>query len=193
MCSHLTSTATSGVSLLALSFGALLACITAPSVQAQNVELRLSTARALVDEPIKLAVSELTQGDTVRVRAVTFDQKSLPWTAEATFVASTDGNLDLAVAAPQSGTYTEADAMGLFWSASRMAVRIETTMLAAGNEVARLDYEEAGHLLFWDYLPTTITEKQGHIFGGSASANAHARADSWPRIQEFLRTSLREH
>ena len=61
------------------------------------------------------------------------------------------------------------------------------------EKVTHLDYPEAGHLILWDYLPTTVSVNPGQVFGGSAAATSAARADSWPKIQEFLREALNEN
>jgi dienelactone hydrolase len=55
-----------------------------------------------------------------------------------------------------------------------------------------LSYPDAGHTIGIPYRPTTVTEHRtpsGALlqFGGTAAGNAHAEADSWPRVLQFLR------
>jgi dienelactone hydrolase len=55
-----------------------------------------------------------------------------------------------------------------------------------------LSYPDAGHTIGIPYRPTTVTEHltpSGALlqFGGTAAGNAHAEADSWPRVLDFLR------
>ncbi len=65
----------------------------------------------------------------------------------------------------------------------------------AGRRV-HLRYPGAGHLIGPPYEPTTILagfhpiRKLVFAYGGSPEANAHARADSWPRVLAFLRDCL---
>ncbi len=80
------------------------------------------------------------------------------------------------------------------WPASKMARAMVAQMAAAGRakHVQHLEYPEAGHLLFWGYLPVVGADRnQGQIFGGTAAGTAAARADSWPEIRAFLDAALR--
>ncbi len=82
------------------------------------------------------------------------------------------------------------------WPASDMADLLVERMMAAGRggDIEHLRYPGSGHLIFWDYLPATSAGgNRGQIFGGTAAATAAARADSWPRIQDFLMEALRPH
>ncbi len=79
------------------------------------------------------------------------------------------------------------------WPASPMARTITETMGEAGRsaDVTHLDYPEAGHLIFWDFLPATAAaQNRGQVFGGEPAATMAARADSWQRIQGFLLSTL---
>ncbi|MBT8462041.1 MAG: acyl-CoA thioesterase/BAAT N-terminal domain-containing protein [Gemmatimonadetes bacterium] len=81
------------------------------------------------------------------------------------------------------------------WPATSMAEAVKETILESdpAADVTHLQYPGAGHLLFWDYLPVTTAERNaGQIFGGTAAGTAAARADSWPRLQSFLRRTLVE-
>ncbi|MEL6617157.1 MAG: acyl-CoA thioesterase/BAAT N-terminal domain-containing protein, partial [Bacteroidota bacterium] len=93
------------------------ACQTVHTAPA-HPELRLSHASALVDEPIAVTVENVSPGESLRIRATTYDQRGRPWTAEATYRADSAGRLDLATNPPLAGSYASADPMGLFWSAT---------------------------------------------------------------------------
>jgi dienelactone hydrolase len=60
-----------------------------------------------------------------------------------------------------------------------------------------LSYSDCGHLLNFPYVPTTVSASihpvTGNLFayGGTASGQAKAREDSWPKVVAFLRDSLR--
>ncbi|HEX5502286.1 MAG TPA: acyl-CoA thioester hydrolase/BAAT C-terminal domain-containing protein [Thermomicrobiales bacterium] len=55
-----------------------------------------------------------------------------------------------------------------------------------------LCYDEAGHQLGPPYAPTTLTNgprsaaEVSYAYGGTAAGTAHACADSWPRVLQFL-------
>ncbi|WP_337004824.1 MULTISPECIES: acyl-CoA thioester hydrolase/BAAT C-terminal domain-containing protein [unclassified Microbacterium] len=65
-----------------------------------------------------IAVTGAVPGSLVTVRAVT-GRDGGAWTAQATFLADSDGRIDVTTQAPVSGDYRVADAMGLFWSQRR--------------------------------------------------------------------------
>ncbi len=55
-----------------------------------------------------------------------------------------------------------------------------------------LKYEGAGHEISGLYLPMSTSTRAGNlILGGSPAANAHASADSWPKVLAFLEQHLR--
>jgi len=62
-----------------------------------------------------------------------------------------------------------------------------------------LTYPDAGHMLLnLPYLPTTIRHARHPVrgvavdYGGTSAGDAFARADSWPKIVEFLRKNLEQ-
>lgn len=71
---------------------------------------------ALADQAVRIQISGLNPDESVIVRARATDHRSGTWQAQATFVADTDGVVDLDRDAPESGTYQGVDGMGLFWS-----------------------------------------------------------------------------
>ena len=83
-------------------------------------------ARALVDERVEIGLAGFTPQCVVTVQAQMRDDDNQLWRAHATFRTDAQGRVDVAAQAPLDGTYTEADAMGLFWS-----MRPQTTVEAA--------------------------------------------------------------
>jgi len=65
------------------------------------------------------------------------------------------------------------------------------------HAVEHLAYDSAGHLIHPPFAPTTRRyQKHGVLgtefdYGGGPAANAHACADSWPKVLDFLGTALR--
>jgi hypothetical protein len=78
------------------------------------------------------------------------------------------------------------------WPAEPFGAAIIERLAAAGHPAPRhhLVYPDAGHTLLFRYVPTTglLTMRGPAPFttGGTAAGNAHALADSWPRVVDFL-------
>lgn len=64
------------------------------------------------------------------------------------------------------------------------------------HQFEHLCYEDAGHSIAWPSGPTTMLRSVHPLsgeqmeMGGTPEGNARARSDSWPRMLEFLRSSL---
>ena len=71
---------------------------------------------ALVDDPVRIAVTGCEAGQAVVLRAVCFDDDGLRWESRATFEADAEGRVDPGSLAPINGTYEGVEPMGLFWS-----------------------------------------------------------------------------
>lgn len=71
---------------------------------------------ALVDEPVHIRITGLRPGAVVTLRSQATDYLERSWGARAVFAADGNGVVDLRRAKPRSGSYTDADGMGLFWS-----------------------------------------------------------------------------
>src|SRR5687767_10169344 len=69
---------------------------------------------ALLDQPITIEVAGLKAGSRVRLR---LRSDTLQAGAQAEFVASADGLVDVGIQAPVAGDYAGVDPTGLFWSA----------------------------------------------------------------------------
>jgi dienelactone hydrolase len=75
---------------------------------------------------VEIGLAGFTPQGVVTIHAQMQDDDDQLWKSHATFRADAQGHVDVATQAPLSGTYTEADATGLFWS-----MRPETTAEAA--------------------------------------------------------------
>src|SRR5690349_19091225 len=81
-----------------------------------SVEIQVAPNRSMVDEPLGIRLTGLESGQQVTLRASQTDDHQRTWRAHATFVADSNGQVDVAAQAPLSGTYADVDAMGLIWS-----------------------------------------------------------------------------
>lgn len=77
------------------------------------------------------------------------------------------------------------------WPACPMSRAIAARAAKLGGpEVRVLTYADAGHLVFGPpILPDNAFYQRLDMLGGTVEGNAAARADSWPRIIDFIRTS----
>lgn len=96
------------------------ASTTAPQEQpSRSPRFDLPKDDVLVDETIPIVVSGVAPHATVVVHLR--GGQDAQWASSATFTADANGRIDLTTMAPLKGTYKDADAMGLFWSAERRA------------------------------------------------------------------------
>ncbi|CAN7366643.1 MULTISPECIES: acyl-CoA thioester hydrolase/BAAT C-terminal domain-containing protein [Paraburkholderia] len=85
-----------------------------------------------------------------------------------------------------------------FWPSSAMADSIIERLREVKHPypAAHLKYDGAGHSIQFPFVPTTRIVKPHAVAkvdltaGGTPGANAHANADSWPRVVEFLRAAI---
>jgi dienelactone hydrolase len=77
--------------------------------------ITVTPANALYDASRSIVVSRLSAGEVVTISA-TSPRPGGVWSANATYVADRAGVVDLASAAPRSGSYHGVSPMGLFWS-----------------------------------------------------------------------------
>ncbi len=71
---------------------------------------------ALIDVPIAVQLSRLVPGEEVVLRAQTHDKDGREFRSWARYHADADGRLDLAMVAPNEGSYRSVDSSGLLWS-----------------------------------------------------------------------------
>lgn len=98
-----------GVILMLFSAG-----ITAEKTAAQN--LIVTPQDSLADEPLNIKVINLRPKQPVIIRASAHDSSNRTWQSFAGFYADSKGIVDAAAQAPENGTYTKADVMGLITS-----------------------------------------------------------------------------
>jgi dienelactone hydrolase len=77
--------------------------------------LQVSMLDSTLDQPLEILAYGLAPGERVTLR-LSMLEPHLPWQSEAEFIANGAGAIDLSRDAPVSGSYDDADAMGLIWS-----------------------------------------------------------------------------
>ncbi|MFI1889584.1 acyl-CoA thioesterase/bile acid-CoA:amino acid N-acyltransferase family protein [Streptomyces jumonjinensis] len=90
-------------------------------------------ATALVDEPVRIRITGLRPGEKVTVTSEAEDSGGSLWSGKAAFTADGKGAVDLTRDRPRSGTYRQADGMGLFWSMVPMTGEPEESNFATGD------------------------------------------------------------
>ncbi len=110
-------TAKSSALLLAAVLAAPPTLSPRPAARSDGARFEIPRDDFLIDEVVPVVVAGVTPhaAVTIRLRGGRDDV----WNAAATFPADADGRIDLAHTPPSKGTYKDADAMGLFWSAER--------------------------------------------------------------------------
>jgi dienelactone hydrolase len=78
--------------------------------------LRISPDRILVDQSATIRAEGLNPHEHVSLRAELVDGANEPWSAQADFIADSNGVVDTSTQAPVKGSYDEVSAMGLVWS-----------------------------------------------------------------------------
>ncbi|MDQ6883871.1 MAG: acyl-CoA thioesterase/BAAT N-terminal domain-containing protein, partial [Candidatus Dormibacteraeota bacterium] len=110
--------------------------------------INVSPIRGTVDEPLQITISGLTPHQTTIIQARTTDGQGYVWASTASFDADAHGALDLGKAAPKSGTYRDADAMGLFRSlAPRSPSSLGIFHPAKDSEPVELSVEVEGKVV----------------------------------------------
>lgn len=102
-----------------------------------GIQLAATPSVALVDQPATIRVTGLQPGAPVTLRASMTGYQHHAWAAEATFIADSNGAVDVATAAPKYGDYAGAHAMGLVWSMRPQGVKQPDAVLwgPAGQRV----------------------------------------------------------
>ena len=84
----------------------------------------------LITDLMQLSITELTPHANILVTAESVDMNGRKWQSYAHFRATEKGIVDLSEQVPISGTYYEADAMGLFWSMRPLpSAKLDTTFV----------------------------------------------------------------
>ena len=82
----------------------------------RTIEIHVDPSRGMVDAPLGIRLDGVAPGQRVTLRSSQVDDLGRTSRAHATFVADSNGQIDVATQAPVSGTYADADPMGLIWS-----------------------------------------------------------------------------
>lgn len=80
------------------------------------IHLDVTPLRSLIDESVAIRVSGLAPGQMVKLWARARDANNEDWASSASFVADSDGQIDVTTQQPIAGSYRKVDPMGLFWS-----------------------------------------------------------------------------
>ncbi len=86
------------------------------STNTTSPRITITPISALIDEPIQILLSGFAPNVRVTLRAHTRDDANKEWVSQATFITNENGTLDIGTQTPETGTYHDADPMGLFWS-----------------------------------------------------------------------------
>ncbi len=89
-----------------------------PSATATNVPepaISIQPRESLIDQPVSIRLSGFMPGQQVTLRAECV-LAGYTFQSEATFLVDSSGGVDLKNQAPLSGSYSQVDGMGLFWS-----------------------------------------------------------------------------
>jgi dienelactone hydrolase len=169
-----------------LMLGVLLCWISTGAAQAIHVE---PANPVLVGEPVSIKLDGLPSDKNVALIAErtmpAADPSAAPvlYRSQAVFSAP-QGSLDLATAQPQSGSYSDADALGLFWSMTPVEggdsgglkpMQVRLSASADGRVLATVTIE------FIDSLPAVRVE-QVKEFPGAVFATLPGRSKSAPSL-----------
>ncbi len=80
------------------------------------VRLTISPEDSFLPEPVAICADGFEPGRTVTIAARLVDNAGVSWVSEGRFVADANGQVDVASAPSESGTYSGIDPMGLLWS-----------------------------------------------------------------------------
>lgn len=78
--------------------------------------IKVTPAKSLVDEPLRIVVGEAPPRKRVTVRGGLRDDAAQRWASWGAFEADASGQVDLTLQAPVDGTWDTADPLGLIWS-----------------------------------------------------------------------------
>jgi dienelactone hydrolase len=102
-------------------------------------EITITPDRAFFGDTVKIALQGFEKNQLVTVSAVSTNSAGQIWESHAEFRTDWHGRVNLAAQAPVSGTYRRADAMGLFWSMSRVPGK-KATNKSTDNAATNVDF-----------------------------------------------------
>src|SRR5215471_17276394 len=98
------------------------AVIATPRISAAaGPTIRVRPDNDLQDSPLSIRLSGFAPRQPVTVTAEMVTREQFHWRSAATFVAGTDGGVDVGTTAPVGGSYSGVSPMGLIWSMERIA------------------------------------------------------------------------
>jgi pimeloyl-ACP methyl ester carboxylesterase len=104
-----------------------------------SIHLDVIPLNALVDEPIMIRIAGLLPGQTATLWAHMLDSIDNKWASSASFVADSNGQIDVATQQPVAGSYRQVDAMGLFWSMLPVHQKSPMPFLTYGSTFVEID------------------------------------------------------
>ncbi|WP_293914740.1 acyl-CoA thioesterase/bile acid-CoA:amino acid N-acyltransferase family protein [Deinococcus sp.] len=105
-------------------------------------------AAELISKPFSLVVSGLPPDVETILHTETQDGSGETWSAQATFLSSPEGHIDVAQMAPLAGSYSGADVQGLIWSMRpRADLRPVWFELPSGGFAVTVQATQNGQLL----------------------------------------------
>jgi len=85
-----------------------------------SVNITIEPRAGGVDVSRHIRLTGLAPGERVELRASSHDNEGTAWNSAATFIADSDGVIDLARDAPAEGSYAQVDPGGLIWSQAQV-------------------------------------------------------------------------
>ena len=111
----------------------------------ESPRLQISPTAVLEGDLVSIRVTGLEPGSTATLRTQSIRDRSVRFSAAATYIANADGIVDLSTDAPVRGDYHGADLRGLFWSQRpldsdpREALHLDPATADSGQVVVTLD------------------------------------------------------
>ncbi len=109
--------------------------VSAGVLAGNGAQIVLTRTSAQFDDAVGVRLTDLPPQQVVTLRAEMMDDAKTTWQSTATFVTDNAGTVDVGAQQPQAGTYTDVDAVGLFWSMKP----VPATAFAKGFTANNLD------------------------------------------------------
>lgn len=78
--------------------------------------IKIDPITSMADEKLSITLSGFKPNTPISIRATTLDDSNIKWESQAVIQTDEEECADLSTSEPITRTYTEPDAMGLFWS-----------------------------------------------------------------------------
>jgi acetyl esterase/lipase len=103
-------------SIKTVLLGVLLGFIFSLACGATKPVIQVIPESGLLGQPIDIRAEGFKAGQQITLRARSEDGNEVIWESYATYLADSEGVVDIVNQSPISGTYTDVDPSGLFWS-----------------------------------------------------------------------------